>query len=72
MVKSVSSSEIEKNFGFSTEITVLPFSQGMKFFFLGFYILPLLKEFRSEIPHTFSSNHMDMQCTQPHACKLVI
>ena len=48
-VKSVSSSEIYENSEFSTGITVLPFLRKLNF--LGFYILPPLKEFRPEMPH---------------------
>ena len=70
-VKSVLSFEIEINFDSQPKLSFYPFSENLNFFF-GFYILPPLKEFHLRIPHTFISNHMHIQCTQPHACELVI
>ena len=61
-----------ENSKFSTEIAVF-FTLFWKIcIFPEFYILPILKEFHPEIPHTYTSNHMHMQPYTMHAYKLVI
>ena len=61
MVMSFSSSEIYKIFGFSTCTIAVNYCFAIfseNSIFLGFYILPPLKEFHLEIPTHSTYNHM--------------